>query len=282
MVLLVLALLLLDAAAVVRAVDDQPSHLSRMNGMLIYSLALSQVCLVGMWAGLGRTSTAVRLPIAVASLAAWGQLIRVLLAPKNLGISQIHYWDVAHFTSIAGYVAIVYGISRTVGSTEMIRIGTPTDGARIAVTSRRFQFTISEMLQATAGCGASLAIVKFFYPPIERLPGPVLGVHFAYIGLFAFTGQIAAWAVLHSSFRPWRLGVLGGATWLMLLAFEVATNQQSWLIDEVGICIWPYLTLVTGALYACRVCGYRIVGKHTDRVALASAVGRCERDSTAK
>jgi hypothetical protein len=277
-ILLVVVMLLLDALAVVRVADGQPGHVSQMNGILIYSLVLSQVWLVGMWAGVGRTRTAIRLPIAVGVLAGWGQLIHVLFVPQNVSLWDFHDWDALHFTLIAGFVAFAIGMSRISGSDHLMRVGEPTEHAGVAAAHRRFQFTLSEMLQVTAGCGASLAIMKFFYPPIEWFPTSVLGVHFAYVGVIVVSGAIASWAVLHTNFRVWRLGVLVLATWAMPFTFAVGRNQP-WLITEVSIGVWPFLAFITSALFVGRVCGYRIVGKHSDWVALASEVGQCERDA---
>lgn len=278
-ILLVIAMLLLDAAAVVRVANLRAREASAVSQILIFSLAISQTCLLGMWAGLGRTRTVIRLPIAVAALAGWGQLICVLFARQNAHPWEFHDWDALHISLIAGFVAFVVGVDRMLGSTRLTRIGEPTDNVRIATTPRRFQFTLSEMLQVIAGCGSSLAAATFLCPPIVWPPSYVLGVHFAYAGMFVASGLMAAWAVLYTNFRVWRLGLLAAVTWAMLFAFA-AVSDQPWLISEVRIGVWPYLAIVTGALFVCRVSGYRITNGRRERVAPASEVCECGCDAT--
>jgi hypothetical protein len=253
-VLLIIAMLLLDAVAVVRVSTGHARELSPISDVLIFSLAYSQAWLLGMWAGLGRTQLLVRLPVVVAALAGWGQLLLILFASFDTAYS----WFVLHFTLIAGFVAFVFGGSRMLGGEHLVRIGESADGGSIETASQRFQFTLSEMLQTVAGCGAALSIVKFFYPSIGWFPREDLAVHIAYAGIYATLGVIATWAILHVDFRSWRLGVLGAAAWAFLIAFAIFSK-----ISTIGV--WPFLALITGALFVCRASGYRIAARNVAR-----------------
>ena len=230
--------------------DSRECYRLKVSNTPIVVLAFGQSCLLGLWAGIGRTRAAIRLPVVVFVMAVWGQIICILFGPQNSNPWNYQSSVVLDFSLIAGFFAVTFGMSRILGSTRLIFAAEPADTTAIATVERRFQFTISEMLQTVAGCGAVLSIIKLFYPPIEWFPVSALAVESAFVGLYVISGALAMWAVLHVDFRTWRLGVLAAATWISMVAAAVAQSDNPSLDRGANLCIWPYLTLVSGRGYS--------------------------------
>ena len=151
-ILLVVAMLLLDAVAYVSIVNEEPRHVSSMSGAPIYALALSQACLLGMWAGFGRTRTAIRLPVVVALLAV---LIRLIcyLAPQYPIPWYFQTSVLLNLGLTAGVVAVAAGLARLLEVARLVRLGETVGGMNAATTWRQFQFSLSQMLQMVASFG---------------------------------------------------------------------------------------------------------------------------------
>jgi hypothetical protein len=238
-VLLVLAMLLLDVVAF---------WASRASGDLTASFAISQTCLLGIWIGIGNTRFAIRLPVAVFAL---GALIRLVCQyPAEATLIDLY------LGLTTGWTAFVVGGVRILASIRLITVGESTDASDNSFHWRRFQFTLSQMLQTVVGVSAALAILKFVYPPIDLSSNEVVRGRFVEIGVFVTLGLIATWVMLATKFRIWRLGALVAAAILVAIA---SNNAVAGIQPDVSTAISPFLAFFVGAMCVCRACGYRAV-----------------------
>ncbi|MHC4177327.1 MAG: hypothetical protein ACYSWU_07465 [Planctomycetota bacterium] len=253
--LLVLATVLLDAVAFLVAQEKESSPYAAW--VLFGSLALTQVSLLAIWAGLGSKRTPWRMLGMVMGVVAWSWAGASVVSTgyddlESETITTV--WSVS-LLAIAVLVAAPLSIARAAG----LSVTGPSDGSvsqGLETGLRSWQFTLGNLLGWTTAVAVLLSMLPcvFHHDRLGRLSWPANLTSAVGYAALALTGL---WMVLGTR-RIWlRILLLcsanGGLVAFILLYFDrIGTSAEKafWLV-------LPNLLLL-GSLGVFRVVGYRL------------------------
>ena len=226
---------------------------------------ISQIGLIGVWAGLSSLSGLVRFPLAVAAV---GLIVVVGFGAPRGADSAWFIWFVV-FGSAAAVVAGVLLVVRLIGF-RLVRIDETAGASAAANLPPRFQFSMLQAFLATTVFALFCGFVRFLYglsPPGWPQFGPtiveIVLIEGAMIGVPAV---LASWIAFG---RRW--------AWLRLTIGYVLTFGTIWLItsfgggrpDEAYFRYAVFGFLLVGQLVVFRVCGFRFEYCRRRRIAPA-------------
>jgi hypothetical protein len=264
--LLLLATVLVDLAASSLVVSYCRSPKGWPNPLLlvVFSLAMSQVSMVAIWAGFGGKSIPWRMLGLVLTTLAWSRLIAVVqfagplaqVTTMTPGEITTDWTIVLSAQSIL--ILVCLSIARSVGVTLPVA-GEP-DPARPSAGRSSLQFSLGYLLSWTTVVAVVLGLIQATvdYEFLRKFPAfvwhdyAILGLTNAGVALAAF------WTALGTRRPGLRILVLVLTTTVAIFAYKLLVTHVRFPAVPVVICLLQALWLVA-SLWVFRVAGYRVV-----------------------
>jgi hypothetical protein len=263
--LLLAAILAVDAAVCAMIAGEQVFlQWPDVRVKLWLALALSQIALVAIWAGLGSSFAALRIPVLIGAAIGWATL---LYWPHNstryLGAFNFYLAESLWTIRLLCQAFVIYlplGVARIWG----LRLARRGDAASPTVPLRRFQFSIANLLAWTTGVAVMLGLSRYLFELIRQcadlspkaIPWMLIGE--LCLGQAAI-GLAVLWAALGTGRRGWRAAVLVAAFLVaILLHAPWATLSTASLPDYSQLCLLEAI-LLFAPLWVFRIAGYRLV-----------------------
>jgi hypothetical protein len=261
--LLLAAILAVDAAVGSIFADQNDYAFLRWpdpRAKLWLALAVSQIALVAIWVGLGRTVVVVRIAALAATAVAWGAFS---LGPLLFGYGTVHRVQMeltVRFLCQGLAICFALLVARRCG----LRLSGSADTPGVTVPPGRFQFSIANMLSWTTSVAVILGLSRYMG---TTFPWAVLaGEHFPWLLIGELClGEAALvlavlWGALGTGQFGWRavamLGVFLGV--LLLHAPWAGLAHTASLTDYCQLCFLEAL-LIFVPLLVFRVAGYRLI-----------------------
>lgn len=245
-ILLLLACLSVDAAVIYSRAFVYPTTL------YTYSLPISQIGLLALWAGLGKTPFWIRLPLLIAGAAAWSWFLRqgegtiaeqwflVLLVEAGLTLCLV---------LIARLCAI--GVKQLEMSEESAAVQ----------ADARLRFSLRDVFVLVTAVCVCLGVMPLLVENWKTLnlaeeDRPML---LAWSGAWAVLSFLTCWLALGR-----RFAILRSVLLLLLVVGFAAVTRFDWeppLHDGAGWVTAEHLLLTYLSLMVVRLCGYRVVGQ---------------------
>jgi len=175
------------AALVIRGMP-RGSEDREVLGFVFLALASSQLRLVGMWLGAGRSSLSSRCLGCAAAMATWQTIFqfgsgRVHPAPLESVEWGLLSLALILWTALGSFIANEAGL----------KIAQLDETLEPSATNGRFQFTVMDLFRITT----TVALLTFVYSPaLREVPIDHLGFGFLVVGLWSIPGPIALRMVL--------------------------------------------------------------------------------------
>jgi len=255
-ILLVAAILLVDLVAfsILASYQDSPPDWPHPAVIALFSLAMSQVSLVAIWAGFGGRSLPWRVMGLVLTVVLWGRLVAWTVLPE-----MTWYATVWVFLLLAQAVAILTPLA--IARFRGLRLARASTGDAIeqAIGDRpRLQFSLGYLLSWITVLAAVLGIVQYTVEYGFLHANWRLWQQVAVVGLDnALLALAALWTALGTQ-RP----VLRAIALALATAAAIAAGNT--FADVEGL--WPYaalciaqVLLLLASLYVFRAAGHRVV-----------------------
>ena len=220
---------------------------------VVLALALSQVSLAGIWAGLGKKSTPWRLAAAVLLPVLWSRALQ-----KVTRENAVAAWLALTLTPALLVVAVLF-IARRVG----VRLVRGAEGARIETSGQGLQFSLRDLFAWTTATAVVLGIAKWLTPWESLwLPEGLSRIMLVSISTTAIPFS-ALWTALGRKRLSARMiSLLAIPAGLVLLVFgrpyfcSYAPTTRDLVDFPLFFAVETFLLL--GSLWVFRVAGYRL------------------------
>ncbi len=226
--------------------------------MTASSLPFSQVGLVALWTGLGRTAAPWRVLGVVLTAACWSWLVAVLFASDPPPFTRRFLEFATPWTFFllleAAAIAAPLSVARLIG----FSLASAADlecGRRDLERPRRFQFSLRSLFAWMTATAIALGATgyTFHLRHFGIVEGSLLQMLMMAVGNAAMA-MAGLWVMLHPEWR-WRRVILFGA--VVLVAVALATPNLGWRFAAMLSC--PQAIWLLGSLWVVRVAGYRVV-----------------------